>query len=340
MGFGYAIYFSERAANRVTRWDPDTKKVDVLVGDPRETDPDQKLHEPYGLAFDWSGSLLIADKGHNRICRLRQGRLETLALRDATGHRGLRPDSCRGFVPSILRAPTSLVLEQGGTILATFYHDHTIYRIHRDLKLELILGMVMNRCYSHEGLRSEVPSSLIPDHPVNCPTGVVARSDGTVFFIERGYEVVREYDPKVGLRTLLRSWRSEGKSHLTVSPDSQGLESYLPFVPTAIALDREENLYLCDTREGSIMKVDLAGRTVNRVLGPSFLTSSPSKLQPSGVTFGPDGTAWVADAGSRSIQAYAAGRGHTWKKLKPRLEKIGNTTLGIVSGGLGLLTGK
>lgn len=340
MGFGYAIYFSERVASRVSRWEPDTGKVDILAGDPKEKNPDQKLHEPYGLAFDSGGSLLIADKLQNRVCRLQKGRLETLALRDVTGHRALRPGSCRGFEPAVLKAPTSLFAERGGAVLCTFFSDQTIYRIHADLRLDLVLGVVMNRCYSHDGVDDAVPPSRIPDRPLLSPTGVVARSDGTLFFIERGYQVVREYHPSRGLRTLLRSCKSEGKHPSGAPPQEQGIRDYLPHVPTALALGPEEQLYLCDGGEGSIVIIDLGAGVVRRVLRTPPPSNPALQGGPSALAFGPDGTAWVADSSTGTIQAYEIQKTKAWKPQKAKLGKIGTLPLNITSGGMGLVTRK
>src|SRR5579863_8599308 len=144
MGFGYAIYFVERNKNRVVRWDPDSGDVDVVAGDSKADEPEQTLKEPYGLILDARGSLLVADKLHNRVCRIDQGRLTALQLTDPAGSRTGHSDSPRNYDPR-LRTPTGLFAEEKNSVLCTFSDDHTIYRIHESGELEHLLGVLPNR---------------------------------------------------------------------------------------------------------------------------------------------------------------------------------------------------
>src|SRR5690242_7970700 len=150
MAFGYGVYFTERDRNRVIRWDPDRNTTEVLAGEPRCGDAGQELNDPYSLAFGRDGVLLIADKLNHRICRLVQGRLEVLATKDTDGHRQRTPDSPAYHSPDQPKSPSSMLVEEDGSILCTYFDDHTIYRIHPGGRLELVLGRVPNRPYFHD----------------------------------------------------------------------------------------------------------------------------------------------------------------------------------------------
>ena len=110
MAYGYRIYFTERAKHRVVRWDPDTGGVATVAGgETAGNDADQRLRDPYGLAIDRGGHLLIADKLNHRIMRL-TNRLECLQHHAADGHRHVcaaTPLHRRGG-PDILQCPTGL----------------------------------------------------------------------------------------------------------------------------------------------------------------------------------------------------------------------------------------
>ena len=56
-----------RSKNCVVCWNPDKNEFEIVASN---------LADPYGLDIDAEGNLLIADKAHNRICRLRDGGLK------------------------------------------------------------------------------------------------------------------------------------------------------------------------------------------------------------------------------------------------------------------------
>lgn len=337
MPFNYNVYFTERDRGRVVRWSPDSGKVDVVAGEPPDGDESQTLSQPYGLAFDTDGCLLIADKQHHRICRLKGGRLEALRLRDANGHRAKRPDSRPGYNPE-LWCPTGLWMEPGGALLCTFADDYTIYRIQRNGDLELLLGITRNRPYHFTGIRESVPPREVADTPVNTPTGILARSDGTIFFIERIPQAVREYHPARGLRCVFPvSKRLEG-SRLCVVPEKMAVQDYHPAFPGSLALDADETLYLTDIYHGCILRVDPGG-TLTKVLQ---IDRKPGMVEggPAAVAFGPDGTAWVLNNVRQAVEAYAPTPQGRWKEKGVRLTAIGGQPLQLPRAGSGIVVGR
>ena len=59
-------------------WDPNTCDSKVIAAD---------LKEPYGLTVDSNGDLIVADKLHHRLCRLKEGKLEKIDVYDSDNHR-------------------------------------------------------------------------------------------------------------------------------------------------------------------------------------------------------------------------------------------------------------
>jgi hypothetical protein len=334
---GYGVYFSDRVNHQVLRWDPDDGNVRVVAGDPPDGALDQKLRDPYGLAFDPGGYLLVADKLSHRICRVVGGRLESLPLRDVDGHRRKKPDSPASYTPELV-TPTSLFMEKGGALLCTFHQDHTIYRIHQDGRLELVLGVLRNKGYYFVEARESVAPPQVAGTPIQAPTSVVARSDGTIFFIERGWEAVREYHPQRGLRSIFPLGLHRHFAHQPAAPAEAAFSEYHPGHPTSLALDAEENLYLTDLQHGCVLKVDFTANQVVRV--------AESRPRP-GVTqrgiealgFGPDGRAWVLDAGAQSIEGYAVTPQGPWTPLGLSFRDASGRALQSSKGGTGLVIG-
>ena len=59
-------------------------------------------------------------------------------------------------------------------------------------RLQLALGVPPNRHALFEGYFDTVKADKLAQTPLHMPTGVVEASDGTIYFIERGYQAVRE----------------------------------------------------------------------------------------------------------------------------------------------------
>jgi len=338
VSFGYSVYFTERARNRVIRWDPDSGDADVIAGEPADGDPSQKLNSPYGLVFDTGGSLLIADKLNHRICRLRQSRLEPLVLRDEDGHRARLPDSWVHY-DSTLRCPTGLFIEQSGTLLCTFADDYTVYRVHQNGRLEHLLGILRNRNYHFGALRQTAPINEVKDVPLNGPTGIVARKDGTLYFIERMPQVVRCFRPQNGLSCVFPAEGAWERGRRGLNSSTASFDNYHPAYPGSLAVDTNDDLYTTDIVQGVVLKCDLVARTVTKVLEISKRSSAFTE-GPAALAFGPDGTAWILNTVTHSVEAFEAGPSTPWKAKGIRLSKVNGQDLRLPIAGSGLALGK
>lgn len=338
MTFGYGVYFTDREQNRVVRWNPDTGETEVVAGEPKDGAPDQRLLDPYALAWDSGGRLLITDKLHHRIVRLKAGRLEEVPVIDKDGHRNRRPDSRRGYSPMPLMSPSGLFVEKGGTILATYYNDHTAYRIGSDGRLNLLLGISPSRPYFITVRRETVPPPELADTPLFKPAGILSKSDGTMVLIERGFQVVREYHPKSGYASLFplaRQGESRGKPR---APEEAPISEYCPVFPGSLALDGRDTLYLTEIFHRCILEIDLSRKKLRRVMESA---SPPGEGMGgiSGVAFGPDGTAWVVDGAAGLVQGYETNPKKPWKPLDVKLRELKGTPFRFPAGGAGVAVG-
>lgn len=336
MTFGYAVYFTERAKNRVVRWDPDSGDIDVVAGE-SSGEPDQRLKRPYGLAFDSGGSLLIADKLNHRICRVVHGRLHPLLLNDFKNSRARRPDSPRHYDP-ILLCPTALFRQPDGSILCTFADDHTIYRILEDNRIELVLGIPPNRNSFIGPPQETVLPAQVADYPLAVPTGIVCRRDGTILFIERLYQTVRSYVPGGGLSCVFPYSSLLEHMRRKEAPEESPLGAYHPAFPSALALDKEDALYVTEATHGCILRVDLERGTLRKVVQARRSPEQPV-MGVSAMTFGPDGTAWVMNAAEGAVQGYAPAPGGLWRLLAS-LSQVGRDDLVLPPAGSGMVTGR
>jgi hypothetical protein len=338
VAFGYGVYFTDREHNRVVRWNPDTGQTDIVAGEPADGAPDQLLKDPYALALEPSGQLLITDKLHHRIVRLKNGRLEEVTVRDKDGHRNRRPDSRRAYAPLPLRSPSGLWIEKGGTLLATYYNDHTAYRIHADGRLELLLGISPSRPYFFTERRETVPPTELSDTPLFKPAGILSISDGTMYLVERGFQVVREYHPKRGYTSVFPLGRQGESQGMPRAPEEAPFSAYCPVFPGSLALDGKGMLYLAEIFHRCILEINLSTKKIRRVM-ESASPAGKGLGGISGLGFGPDGTAWVVDGAAGVVQGYEPSPKKPWKALGAVLREIKSKPLRFPAGGAGVLIG-
>lgn len=337
MGFGYAVYFTERAKNRVVRWDPDSGDVDIVAGGVKD-EPGQTLNSPYGLAFDSTGTLLVADKLHHRICRVVNGRLVPMSFNDTEGSRARLPDSPAAYTPTLV-CPTGLFVEGDGSLLCTFADDYTIYRIRGDGTLQHLLGILPNRNYFFVPLEESVPPGRVKDVPIRVPTGIVERRDGTIYFIERrGPQVVRRFTPELGLQCVFPySLYLEHVERFT-APDKTALHSYHPAFPSSLALDAEGVLYVTEAAHGCVLKIDEKAGEVVKVISVHRPTQERG-LGVAAMAFGPDGIAWILNKAEETLEAYGPAKQGPWKPLGVSLVAVKGEPLQLPVSGSGLALG-
>lgn len=333
MAFGYAVYFADRAKHRVVRWDPDSGDIDIVAGGVAG-----ELNSPYGLAFDKDGKLLIADKGNHRIIRLESGRREPFPIRESSGKRARLPETPKGYILDFL-SPAGLFARRNKAILCAFYDDYSIYDIHPDGRADLVLGVLRNRAYNLTRAREVIPEAELPTTPLHMPVCVVEQSDGTLFLIERGSQVVREYTPGRGMRSLFPLSKQSEWASKVEAPSELSLGDYHPAYPGSLALDLQERLHIAEIGHGCVIRIDLESQYVRRVME----SRGASKAERGGIdalTFGPDGTAWVVDAAAGCVEAYSTANANQWTPAGPRLTEVRGEPLKFLIGGCGIVAGK
>ncbi len=339
MAYGYRIYFTERAKHRVVRWDPDTGAVSTVAGAEAAAGvADQQLRDPYGLAIDRDGHLLIADKLNHRITRL-TSRMESLPQRVEDRHRQAHAGTPlhRRHGPDVLQCPTGLFAEADGSVLCAYSDDHTIYRRHPQGRLEWVLGVPPNRPQVFGAFQEQVPQAALAEVGIWGPTGVVKRKDGTIFFIERGYQEVRMYLPGKGLRAVFPYRLAVPFRDRPVAPERAALSDYHSTYPSSLALDGADRLFMADATQGVVMQVDVEAGVVAKVI--DFADIGGGQGGPVALSFGPDGTAWVLESRTGSVRSYRPSAQGPWVAQAAVLGSRPGEGLTINHGGAGLVCG-
>ena len=141
---------------------------------------------------------------------------------------------------------------------------------------------------------------------INGPSAILVDGAGNVFFADTGNNAVREIDAATGIISTVAG------THGTAGfgGDGGAATSALLNAPLGLAFDADNNLYIADTGNNRIRKVDASG-TITTVVGNGTAgfggdggDARLSELnQPWGLTISIDGNLYIADLGNNRIRA-------------------------------------
>ena len=281
------VVISENEAGRVVRLAADgTKTVLAGAGGPPGT---AALVAPAGLLYEPGGTLLIADGGANAVWRLETaGTLTRLA--------GAAKATQAGDALAI-NAPGGVGFDSRGRMLVAEGGSHTVKRLD-GTTLETFAGDALG--YAGDG----GPASAARFHT---PTGIAVKDDA-VWVMDSGNRRLRQIDAAGVIRTVVGSYIDFD----VIAPD-------VPVAPEAYAPVRSLDLELGP--DGRPIWSTIARHQVHRLradgkvellagkgggkgaFGGDGGHPTLAKLDtPLGVTYGPDGALYIADAGNMRIR--------------------------------------
>lgn len=184
-----------------------------------------QLSAPSGLAIAANGDLLIADTGNNRIRRISNGLIVTAA---GTGHQ------------SVLKNPKGVDVLADGRLLIADTGSNVIKRL-TDGVLEVIAG-AGNAGFSGDG----GPALLAK---LSNPTSVKTGPFGDILIVDAGNQRIRRLEG-----TVITSVAGAGGAGFS----GDGGPAYLARLkgPSAVWVDRNGVVYIADTKNDRIRKLD------------------------------------------------------------------------------------
>jgi uncharacterized protein (TIGR03437 family) len=183
-----------------------------------------QLNSPYGLAFDLSGNLYIADLGNARIRRITPaGVISTVAGGGSLPAGGKNEGSMATLLAFV--APRNIAIDGGGVIYISDFGGQRVYKMTTDGNLTTLAGTGAAG-YSGDGVASAAE--------LNYPTALAVDHQGTVYIADSGNHLIR----KVAAAMLTSMARSA--------------------LPTGIAFDGVATLYVADHSAGQILEIPLS----------------------------------------------------------------------------------
>lgn len=299
------LYIAEVENHRVLRLDPQSKQITVVAGtgEPGISGDgglatDAQLIEPYELRFDDADNLYIVDmKGHNvRRVSSKTKKIETLV---GTGKAGYGGDGGPAFKAQ-LNQPHSIAVDPAGENL--YIADIQNHRIrHVDLKSGVINTLAGNgkKTLPSEGLLDETK-------PLLGPRALYLDGDTLWIALREGHSVWRMDLPTKQLTHVA----GDGKSGF--AGDGGPAKTARFNGPKGIALGPDHDLFVVDTENQTIRRIDLDDATVSTVAGKGPKARGGAgdggpaveaeMDRPHGVCVGKDGTVYIGDTNNHRVR--------------------------------------
>ena len=264
---------------------------------------------PSGVALDGNDNILILEAGTDRIRKVdvTTGIITTLA---GTSERGFSGDGGPATEATLSSPLVGLVSDGAGNILVADTFNNRIRRV------DAMTGIITTVAGSGE------PSFLGDGGPATKaallgPAGVVADAADNLYVADTVNSRVRRVDAVTGIVTTVAGTGSRSFSGDGGPASEAGLS-----IPTGVAVDRAGDLFIADSGNNRIRKVEVATGDIETVAGSgatgfgagSFsgdggLATDARLFFPEGVAVDGIGNLFIADSGNSRIRKVDAATG-------------------------------
>ncbi|MEX8519230.1 MAG: NHL repeat-containing protein [Leptothrix sp. (in: b-proteobacteria)] len=265
-----------------------------------ETDPVIHFSTPTALAIDANGNVIVADRDNYTIRRLSpDGMVTNLAGSSADGKNPVPTDGTGNTAR--LSTPTGVTITRNGTIYVAEKDCNRVRRIDAQLQVSTVISAPGCHVTNQGDVRE-----------FNTPVAVTALPDETILVSDLG----SSQQPGATLLRLVP--REVAVDKMDTIEEFAGVGSELGFVngkgsrarfnfPQGIAADKHGLIYVVDTVNNAVRKIDVNGQVTTLELTTE--NKSDKLTGPSGLAIDADNNIYISDTNNHVIRKIdAAGR--------------------------------
>jgi streptogramin lyase len=296
-----ALYFCDLDNQRIRRLDLRTRQLTTIAGTGERgyrgdggAATAAALNMPHELRFDRRGDLYVAERDSHVVRKIDRatGVITTVA---GTGVAGFSGDGGAG-AKAQLRQPHSLVFDRDGTLLVCDIGNHRIRRLHLDT------GVIETYAGTGEAVlpRDGAP---VRGSPLKGPRTMALAPNGDLYLALREGNAIYRID--AASQTL---HHVAGTGESGYSGDGGAAKSAALGGPKGLTLAADGSLYIADTENHAIRRIDPRTGLITTVLGTGTRGDGPEPdplacrlSRPHGV-FAAGSTLYVADSEAHRIR--------------------------------------
>ena len=223
------------------------------------------LLHPCGLAYDTQGNLFFAEAGNHSIRRLDpQGNLTTVV---GTGSQGFSGDAGPA-TQAKLDSPHAVTLDSAGDLFVADTHNQRIRRV--DSVTQIITTVAGTGVAGFSGDAAQATSARLAS-----PLALALASDSLLYIADSANHRIRRIDLPSGKIITIAGTGTQGFAGDGGSALSANLNT-----PAGIVIDASGNLYIADTGNHRVRRVDASTQIISTVAGgtPSSVLLRPENL--------------------------------------------------------------
>lgn len=259
-----------------------------------------QMNQPYGITLDRAGNIYVADRLNACIRKItaRGGTIETFA---GNGRKGFAGDAGPATSASFVE-PNGVALDcEKKWLFITDVADNRVRKV--DLRTEIITTFAGTGEAAHAGDGGQASRAAIFG-----ARAVAVAPDSTIFVLERQGSTLRRIDPATGIITTIAGTGGHG-----YAGDNGPASAAVFDRPKEMCLDSERNIFIVDTENQAIRRIDARTCIVTTVAGTGkpgpYGDGGPAALaqlaRPHGIAEGPDGALYIGDTENNRIRRLA-----------------------------------
>ena len=252
-----------------------------------------QLTGPYGVAVDSGGNLYIADSVNNRIRKISNGVITTVAGNGTSGFSGDNGPA----TSAQLYLPFGVAVDAAGNLYIADSADNRIRKVSNGI----ITTVAGNGTFGFSGDNGAATAAQLSN-----PVGVAVDSAGNLYIADTANNRIRKVSN--GVITTVA-----GNGFAGFSGDNGNATTAQLNLPSGLAVDAAGNLYIGDRANQRVRKVSngvittVAGNGIQGFSGDNGLAISAQFASPAGVAVDSSGNLYIADTSNNRIRVVSAG---------------------------------
>jgi sugar lactone lactonase YvrE len=208
------------------------------------------LNNPWAVALDKQGNLYIADADNHRIRKVDTG--GTITTIAGNGTQGSAGDG-GAAVNAELNYPDGVAIDGFGNLYIADVGSNTIRKVDITGTISKVAGTTGQAGFSGDGGRA-IEAKL------NAPKRVTVTRTGIIYVVDKGNDRIRKIDINGIITTVVGNGKGYGG-------DGGSATGALLNSPSDVAIDSSGNLFIADTENHRIRKVDAATNNISTIAG-------------------------------------------------------------------------